>query len=97
MISTSTDKVGTGVWFKSIQHNNRHFNTKSFVSFKAILIKSTPIRYTTLRSQLNHLQLEESHRLQRMYKYSQCIENHYFYPIMHYGRGVFITFNNIHS
>jgi len=32
MISTSTDKVGTGVWFKSIQHKNRHFNTKSFVS-----------------------------------------------------------------
>jgi len=38
MISTSTNKMGTGVWFKSILHKNRHFmiNIKSFVPFKAI-------------------------------------------------------------
>jgi len=33
MISTNIDKVGTGVWFKSIQHKNRHFNTKSLRLF----------------------------------------------------------------
>jgi len=34
MISACTNKMGQGVWFKSIQHKNRHFNTKTFVPFK---------------------------------------------------------------
>jgi len=36
MISTSANKMGPGVWFKSIKHKNGHFNAKSFVPFKAI-------------------------------------------------------------
>jgi len=39
MISASTNKLGTGVWFKSIQQKNRHFNTKTFVPFKAMYLK----------------------------------------------------------
>jgi len=35
MISTSTNKMGPGVWLKSMQRKNRYFNTKSFVPFKA--------------------------------------------------------------
>ena len=31
MISTSRNKMEPGVWFKSIQHKNRHFNTNGTV------------------------------------------------------------------
>jgi len=42
MISTSTNKMGPGVWLKSIQHKNRHINAKSFVPFKAICLPYDP-------------------------------------------------------
>jgi len=44
MISTSTNKTGSGVWLKLIQHKNRYFNIKSFIPFKGYLIKNAPIQ-----------------------------------------------------
>ena len=45
MISTSRNKMGPGVWFKSVQHKNKHFNAKTFVPLR-LSIENTPIRYT---------------------------------------------------